>query len=102
MSAFASWSVTARWAALLGLSALISLLWSAAGLPAALLLGPMIGGIVFGVNGMQLAVPRWPYLGAQAVIGTMVSATITPAIVRTFTHDFSLFCLVMSATLLGA
>ena len=45
-----SWPVTARWAALLGLSALISLLWSAAGLPAALLLGPMIGGIVCGVN----------------------------------------------------
>jgi uncharacterized protein len=102
MNALASWPVAARWAALLGLSALISLLWSAAGLPAALLLGPMIGGIVFGVNGAQLAVPKWPYLGAQAVIGTMISATITPAIVLTFTHDFSLFCLVMSATLLGA
>jgi membrane AbrB-like protein len=98
----ASWPVPARWVALLGLSALISLLWSATGLPAALLLGPMIGGIAFGVNGVQLSVPRWPYLGAQAVIGTMVSATITPAIVLTFTHDFSLFCLVMSATLLGA
>ncbi len=98
----ASWPATAQWAALLGLSALISLLWSAAGLPAALLLGPMIAGIVFGVSGVPLAVPRWPYLGAQAVIGTMVSATITPAIVLTFTHDYSLFCLVMSSTLLGA
>jgi membrane AbrB-like protein len=98
----ASWPAPARWAALLALSAFISLLWSLASLPAALLLGPMIGGIVFGVNDLQLAVPRRPYLGAQAVIAAMVSATITPAIVRTFTQDFSLFCLVMSATLLGA
>jgi membrane AbrB-like protein len=102
MRRLGSWPAPARWTALLGLSALLSLLWSAAGLPAALLLGPMIAGIVFGVNGAQLVVPRWPYLGAQAVIGTMVAATITPDIVLTFTHDFSLFCLVMLGTLLGA
>jgi membrane AbrB-like protein len=95
-------TATARWTALLGLSVLISLLWSSAGLPAALLLGPMIAGIVFGVNGAPLSVPQWPYLGAQAVIGTMVAAAITPAIVITFSHDFLLFCLVMSATLVGA
>jgi uncharacterized protein len=97
-----SWPAPLQWLALLGLSALISLLWGAAGLPAGLLLGPMIGGIVFGINGMRLAVPRGPYLGAQAVIGAMVSATITPAIVASFSHDASLFCLVMLATLLGA
>jgi hypothetical protein len=98
----ASWPAPVQWAALLALSALISLLWGAAGLPAALLLGPMISGIVFGVNGLRLAVPRWPYLGAQAVIGAMVSASITPAIVATFRHDALLFSVVMAATLLGA
>jgi uncharacterized protein len=97
-----SWPAPVQWAALLALSALISLLWSTAGLPAALLLGPMIGGIVFGVNGLRLAVPRWPYLSAQAVIGAMVSAGITPAIVVTFRHDALMFSVVMAATLLGA
>jgi membrane AbrB-like protein len=97
-----TWPAPVQWVALLTLSALISLIWGAAGLPAGLLLGPMIGGIVFGVNGLRLEVPQWPYLGAQALIGAMVSASITPAIVVSFTHDFGLFCAVITATLLGA
>ncbi|HEX3398487.1 MAG TPA: AbrB family transcriptional regulator [Steroidobacteraceae bacterium] len=98
----AAWPAPVRWAALLALSALISLVWGLAGLPAALLLGPMIGGIIFGVNGLRMAVPRLPYLGAQAVIGAMVSAAITPAIVVTLGHDWPLFGVVMATTLLGA
>jgi uncharacterized protein len=90
------------WLLLLALSAFISAGWSALGLPAALLLGPMIGGIVFGVNGASLNVPLAPNLGAQAVIGAMVSASITPSILVTFSHHCLLFCLIMFATLLGA
>jgi uncharacterized protein len=97
-----TWRAPVQWAALGVLSALIWLIWSAAGLPAGLLLGPMIAGIVFGVNGLRLEVPQWPYLGAQALIGAMVSASITPAIVGSFAHEFLLFCSVMTATLLGA
>jgi len=97
-----SWPAAVQWAALVALSALIWLVWNAAGLPAGLLMGPMIGGIVFGVNDLRLDVPRWPYMGAQALIGAMVSASITPAIVASFTHEFLLFCGVMTATLLGA
>jgi hypothetical protein len=65
----ASWPAAAQWGALVALSALVSVIWGAAGLPAALLLGPMVGGIVLGVNGVRLVVPRLPYLGAQAVVG---------------------------------
>jgi uncharacterized protein len=96
------WPTPVRWVALAALSALIGLIWSAAGLPAGLLMGPMIGGIVFGVNGLRLEVPQWPYLGAQALIGAMVSAGITPAIVASLTHGFVLFCSVTTATLLSA
>ena len=78
------------------------MIWGAAGLPAALLLGPMVGGIVLGVNGVRLTVPRLPYLGAQAVVGAMVAAAITPDIVSTFLHDAVLFTIVLGATLLGA
>jgi uncharacterized protein len=98
----ASWPAAAQWGALIALSALISAIWGAAGLPAALLLGPMIAGIVLGVNGVRLAVPQLPYLGAQAVVGTMVSAAITPAIVSTFLHDAVLFIVVLVITLIGA
>ncbi len=97
-----AWRPAQLWLSLLALSALIAAGWGALGLPAALLLGPMIGGIVFGVNGARLSVPRAPDLGAQAVIGAMVSASITPSILATFGHQYLLFCLVMFGTLLGA
>ena len=86
-----SWPLPLQWLALLLLSVLIGLLWNALRLPAALLLGPMLGGIVFGVNGLRLVVPRWPYLGAQALIGAMVSMAITPAIVGTLGSHLVLF-----------
>ena len=98
----AGWPAPVQWAALAMLSALIWLIWSVVGLPAGLLMGAMIGGIVFGVNGLRLEVPQWPYLGAQALIGAMISASITPAIVGSLTHEFLLFCSVLTATLLGA
>jgi membrane AbrB-like protein len=97
-----AWPPPLLWLSLLGLSALISAGWGALGLPAALLLGPMIGGIVFGVNGARLAVPHAPYLGAQALIGAMVSGSITPSILVIFSHQYLLFCVLMFGTLLGA
>ncbi len=87
---------------MLALSVLISVLWGAAGLPAALLLGPMIAGIVCGVYGIQLQVPRLPFVGAQAVVGVMVSAAASPAIIVMLGHHVALFTLVIGATLLGA
>lgn len=53
------------------LSALIGVSRNAVGLPAGLPMGPMLAGIVFGVNGLRLEVPRWPYLRAQALIGSV-------------------------------
>jgi uncharacterized protein len=97
-----SWPAPLQWGALLLLSMLISLLWGSMKLPAALLLGPMLGGVVFGVNGVRIGVPRWPYTGAQGVIGAMVSMAITPAIVTTLGSHLVLFGIVMAATLVGA
>jgi membrane AbrB-like protein len=99
---FGAWPRPLLWLSLLGLSALISVAWSALGLPAALLLGPMIGGIVFGVKGANLNLARAPSFFAQAVIGAMVSAGITSSILVTFREQYVLFCVVMLATLLGA
>jgi membrane AbrB-like protein len=97
-----TWAVPAQWMFLLALSVLISVLWGATGLPAALLLGPMIAGIVCGVYGARLQVPRVPFVGAQAVIGVMVSAAVTPAIITMLGSHFALFTLVIGATLFGA
>src|SRR5579862_9895389 len=97
-----SWPMPGQWASLVVLSSLASLTLAIAGLPAALLLGPMISAIVFGVNELHLPVPGWLYVAAQGAIGTMVAGSITPAIVRSFMRDGLLFCLVMTATLLAA
>jgi hypothetical protein len=59
-------AAAARCLALLAVSVLISLTWSAAHLPAALLLRPMIGGIVLGVSGQHLFVPLWLSSGSAA------------------------------------
>jgi uncharacterized membrane protein AbrB (regulator of aidB expression) len=67
-----------------------------------MVMGPLIAGFVFGVNGVRLTVPSLPYLGAQAVVAAMVAASITPAILTTFSRDAGLFGGVMAATLLGA
>jgi uncharacterized protein len=96
------WPQPLLWLSLLALSTIISAGWGAVGLPAALLLGPMIGGMVFGVNAARLAVPSAPYLGAQAVIGAMLAGGISPSILETFSRQYPLFCIVVFGTLLGA
>ena len=89
----------AEWAGLVLLSAVFAALWTALGLPAALLLGPMVAGILFALRGMRLAVPRIPFMGAQAMIGAMVSASITPEIVAIFGRHWLLFAVVVLSTL---
>jgi uncharacterized protein len=98
----ARWPAAAQWLALLALSAALSWAWGAAGLPAALLLGPMFAGIAFGVNGANINVPRLPYMAAQGIIGAMVAAALNAAIFGAFARDWLLFSLVMGATLVAA
>ncbi|HEY2627553.1 MAG TPA: AbrB family transcriptional regulator [Usitatibacter sp.] len=99
---FPSWPKAAQWAALVAVSAAVTGAWMAAGLPAALLIGPMIAGIVFGVNGARLDVPRWSYLGAQAVIGALVASSMSPAILGKFSESAFIFVGAVASTLVGS
>jgi uncharacterized protein len=81
----------AQWFLLFALSAGFAALLEIAGVPAALLLGPMIAGIAFGANGGAVRVPRLPYLAAQTIIGCLVARAITYDIVRAFFKDWPLF-----------
>jgi len=69
-----------RWAGLLALSALLTVTLEILRLPAGLMLGPMLAGIVFALRGAELSVPRRPFLFAQAVVGSMIGSGIDPAI----------------------
>jgi uncharacterized protein len=60
-------------------------------LPAALLLGAMAAAIAIAVLDGQLAVPRWPYVLAQGLIGCLVARSIGPAILVTMVQQWPLF-----------
>ena len=60
-------------------------------LPAALLLGAMAAAIVVAVFDGKLAVPHWPYVFAQGLIGCLVARSIGPAILVTMVRQWPLF-----------
>jgi membrane AbrB-like protein len=83
--------VFARWGVLVALSVLFAALLSRARLPAALLLGPMIAGILVENAGAGIVVPKLPFGFAQAVVGCMIARVLTPAIIHSFLHQWPLF-----------
>lgn len=80
-----------QWAVLLGASLALAFGLNSLGLPAALLLGPMIVGIACGCAGMSLRVARAPVVVAQAVIGCLIAAAITGEIVARIASGWALF-----------
>jgi membrane AbrB-like protein len=80
-----------QWGLLLAGSAGLGVLFELMGLPAALLLGPMIAGIVVATNGGAIRAPKWPVQAAQAVIGCLVARAITGDIIHAFLKDWPLF-----------
>ena len=52
-------------------------------LPAALVLGAMAAAILVAVFDGKLAVPRWPFVLAQGLIGCLVARNVGPAILVT-------------------
>jgi membrane AbrB-like protein len=80
-----------QWPLLLIVSLVLATLLEWAGLPAALLLGPMIGGILFGMNQATVQVPPTPYWCAQGVIGCLIASSISLDILQTFFGRWPLF-----------
>lgn len=75
-------------------SVLVALLtWAA--VPAAILIGPLLAAIAFGLGGAETRVARPVFLVAQGVAGCLVAGSITPAIVAEIVRDWH-------AMLLGA
>ncbi len=75
------------WIALFAVSALLAYGLHRAEFPAALLLGPMVAAIGFGVSGARLAVPRFGFQAAQAMIGCLVAHAVTGSIAGTLADD---------------
>ena len=92
---------TGLWAGLTLASALLAALIHSTGLPAATLLGPMVAGVVFALRGARLEVPRWGFLFAQAVLGTLVARSVTLQVLETFLHDWPVMGLAIATIVLS-
>jgi len=85
------WPSAGRWAALLAISLFLGGAMQWAGLPAALMLGPLVAAVLAQTVGGTVKVPRSLLAGAQTVVGCLVASAITPAIVGDFAHHWPVF-----------
>ncbi len=83
--------VFARWGVLIALSVLFAALLTWARLPAALLLGSMLAGILVENGGAGILVPQLPFGFAQAVVGCMIARVLTSTLLHSFLHEWPLF-----------
>jgi len=90
-----------KWAALAALSLLAGWLLERATVPAALLMGPMIVAIGFGVGGSRLRPAKWTFTAAQGIVACLVARSITPAILTSIVRDWPEILLVVSITVLA-
>jgi membrane AbrB-like protein len=76
-----------RWFALIVLSLLLTGLLEFLRAPAALLLGPMVAAIFFGLRGDTLPMPRQTLTLTQAVVGCLVAQAFSPELLRSLARD---------------
>lgn len=88
-----------QWCLLLLLSAILAGCLELTGIPAALLMGPMVAAAIVGMNGGTIRLPRPALLCGQALIGTMIAETISPGILVTFFANWPLFLAIVAAVI---
>jgi len=103
---FASQPLATQWSALIVLSAAAFAALAAAGMPAALLLGPMLAGIAIAASGATLRIPPSTSVPVQAIIGCMIAGMLPPAVfaqagARWPLFAFGIVSVIAASTLLG-
>ncbi|MED9501838.1 AbrB family transcriptional regulator [Escherichia marmotae] len=91
-----------QWGMLCVLSLLLSIGFLAVHLPAALLLGPMLAGIIFSMRGVTLQLPRSAFLAAQAILGCMIAQNLTGSILTTLAVNWLIVLTILLVTLLSS
>jgi len=88
----------AQWGVLLAASAGCVALLKLAGLPAVLMLGPMIAAILIRIGGATIRVHHVPQNVAMVVIGCMIARSVTPAILGTVLKEWPLCLAIVMST----
>ena len=91
-----------QWLLLISVSLVFSVLLHHWQVPASLLVGPMIIGILMGTNGANISAPKPLYLGAQAVLGVMIGGSMTVGILTSFATDWPMILGITGITLLAS
>ncbi len=91
--------VSVQWLLLLAGSALFIYGMRALGLPGAWLLGPMVAGIVVGVNGGSIRLPAFGFVVAQAIVGCLVAGLMTRPVLGSFARQWPIFLCVTLSTI---
>ncbi|MGN6375371.1 MAG: AbrB family transcriptional regulator [Sphingomonas sp.] len=81
----------ARVALMLVASAVLGGLLEIAGIPAGLLLGPLVVGIAFAATGHKVEIPGLAFRAAQAIVGVLIARALDADIVRTVAQHPLLF-----------
>jgi membrane AbrB-like protein len=91
-----------QWVCLLAISAVFVVILEAVHLPAALLLGPMVAGIVVGTSGGHIRINDIVFSGTQAIIGCMIGRAIPISILHEAAMDWPVFVVGVSSTIIMA
>ncbi|MBW9116706.1 AbrB family transcriptional regulator [Rhizobium cauense] len=103
-SRFLRYANLPRWALLLGISTLLVVGLEMLGLPASLLIGPMVAAIILALSIGQgsLRVPRWPLFFGQALVGFLMARAITVDILKTMAVDAPLLLAMILSVIVAA
>ncbi len=91
-----------QWGIVLVLSLALLVILETFHLPAALLLGPMVAGILFSAAGGTVRVPEFFYAGAQGVVGVMIAKSLPLSNLGEAVRNWPVFAAGVSATVIAA
>ena len=94
-----SLSLRWQWVLLLVASLLLGFALQYFHVPAALLLGPMVVGLVMGLSGAQIRINKQLFIACQSVLGCMIAQSLSPAILQPLLADWPVVLAVLLLTL---
>jgi len=92
-------SLRVQWCILLSVSLLLGFALQYFHIPAALLLGPMIVGVVMGLAGATVRIDKRLFILAQAILGCMIAQSLSPSILTPLISDWPVVLAVLLLTL---
>lgn len=88
-----------QWGLVAGLSILTTVPLEVAGFPAALLIGPMVAGIIVALGGGTIHLPRIFFFIVQVVLALMIATMVSKDFVGTFLDNWPLMLLVVASVI---